>query len=64
MNNNIKSFEKFNENLNDDPVKALMLLKERISNLKNDLEKIDTETVSMRLEAMYNQVDRIINSIK
>ena len=52
------------ENLNISDVRqSLSLLKGRIQSLQIDINKIDSETAEGRLKAMYNQVERLLDSI-
>ena len=61
---NLKSFNEHQENLNISDVRqSLSLLKGRIQSLQIDINKIDSETAEGRLKAMYNQVERLLDSI-
>ena len=60
----MKSFKIFNESLDDDTLKSLMLLQKRLEGLNLDIDKTDKETLKGRITAMTKQVERIIETIK
>lgn len=61
----MKYLNKFNEdNKNDSFLKSLLLLKERIKSIELDIDKYDKETIASRLNAMYNQIERLIEDYK
>ena len=59
----MKSFKKFNESLDDDTLKSLMLLKKRLEGLNLDIDKTDKESLKARITAMTKQVERLIDKI-
>lgn len=60
----MKNFKSFNESLDDDTLKSLMLLQKRLEGLNLDIDKTDKETLKGRITAMTKQVERIIETIK
>ena len=63
-NKHIKTFEQHQETQLNENIKLLSLLKERIKSLQLDVNRIDMETIKGRLNAMYNQVERLIDKLK
>lgn len=60
----MKSFKNFNESLDDDTLKSLMLLQKRLEGLNLDIDKTDKETLKGRITVMTKQVERLIEKIK
>ena len=60
----MKDFKSFNESLDDDTLKSLMLLKKRLEGLNLDIDKTDKEALKGRITAMTKQVERLIDKIK
>lgn len=60
----MKSFKSFNESLDDDTLKSLMLLQKRLEGLNLDIDKTDKETLKGRITVMTKQVERLIEKIK
>ena len=59
----MKDFKSFNESLDDDTLKSLMLLKKRLEGLNLDIDKTDKESLKGRITAMTKQVERLIDKI-
>lgn len=59
----MKDFKSFNESLDDDTLKSLMLLKKRLESLNLDIDKADKEALKRRINAMTKQVERLIEKI-
>ena len=57
-------FKSFNESLDDDTLKSLMLLQKRLEGLNLDIDKTDKETLKGRITAMTKQVEIIIEKNK
>ena len=60
----MKDFKSFNESLEDDTLKSLMLLQKRLEGLSLDIDKADKESLKGRITAMTKQVERLIEKIK
>ena len=60
----MKNFKSFNESLDDDTLKSLMLLQKRLEGLNLDIDKTDKESLKGRITAMTKQVERLIEKIK
>ena len=60
----MKNFNSFNESLDDDTLKSLMLLQKRLEGLNLDIDKTDKESLKGRITAMTKQVERLIEKIK
>jgi hypothetical protein len=60
----MKDFKSFNESLEDDTLKSLILLQKRLEGLNLDIDKTDKETLKGRITAMTKQVERLIEKIK
>ena len=56
----MKNFKSFNESLDDDTLKSLMLLKKRLEGLNLDIDKTDKSTLKGRITVMTKQVERLI----
>jgi hypothetical protein len=56
----MKDFKSFNESLDDDTLKSLMLLKKRLEGLNLDIDKTDKNALKGRIAAMTKQVERLI----
>jgi hypothetical protein len=59
----MKDFKSFNESLDDDTLKSLMLLKKQLEGLNLDIDKTDKESLKGRITAMTKQVERLIDKI-
>ena len=57
----MKDFKSFNESLEDDTLKSLMLLQKRLEGLNLDIDKTDKESLKGRITAMTKQVERLID---